>query len=63
MAQQLREGIDYMKLKRFCTTKEWPPDWRGSPQSGRKSLLAIHLTGINNQSIQGAQKAKLPKNQ
>jgi hypothetical protein len=47
MAQQLRERIDkwdYMKLKLSAQQKKWSPDWRGSPQNGRKSFPVIHLT-------------------
>jgi hypothetical protein len=46
-----------MKLKSFCTTKEMI--WRGCPQNGRKSLLAIHLP-IYSESI-GSSKNKTPK--
>jgi hypothetical protein len=35
---------DYMKLKSFCTTKEWSLNWRALPQSGRKYLPAVHQT-------------------
>jgi hypothetical protein len=45
MTQQLREMInkwDYMKFKNFCTAKEMVSKLRNHPQSGRKSLAAIH---------------------
>jgi hypothetical protein len=64
-AQQLRERTDkcdYTKLKIFCTTKEMVSKLKKLPQNGRKSLLAIRQE-TDNQTIQGAQKTKLPKNQ
>jgi hypothetical protein len=35
---------DFIKLKRFCTTKEMVSKLRNHPQSGRKYLPAIHQT-------------------
>jgi hypothetical protein len=68
VTQQLRERIvkwDYMKLKSFAQQRKQSPDLRGSPQKGRKSSSAIHLTRdlISNQNLQGAEKTKLLKNQ
>jgi hypothetical protein len=57
MAQQAREMIDiwdYLKLKCFCITKETVSKLKRLPQNVRKSLPAIHVTGFDNQNIQGA---------
>jgi hypothetical protein len=62
IAQQIRERIDKWfcrKLKSFCTftrLKRQTLDW------GKFCLLHIDQ-GINNQDVQGAQKAKLPEYQ
>jgi hypothetical protein len=43
-----------MKLKSFCITKEMVSKLKRLPQNVRKSLPAIHVTGFDNQNIQGA---------
>jgi hypothetical protein len=53
-----------MKLKSFCTTKEMVSKLKSTPTEWEK-ILASYTSrqGTDNQSTQGAQKAKLPKNQ
>jgi hypothetical protein len=46
-AQHLRERMnkwECIRLKSFCKQRKQPPDSRDSPQNGRKSLPATHLT-------------------
>jgi hypothetical protein len=63
VAQQLRERMDkwdYMKLRSFCTTKEMASKLK-RPQSGRKSLPAIHQTGLITRIYRELKKLNSPK--
>jgi hypothetical protein len=47
VARQFKERVDkreYIKLKSFCTVKQNSHKTEETPQSGRKSLPAVHLT-------------------
>jgi hypothetical protein len=65
MTQQLRERIDkwdYMKVKSFCTTKEMVSKIKEAAHRLGENLYQLYTSqGINNYTIQGAQKTKLPK--
>jgi Mg/Co/Ni transporter MgtE len=66
VTQQLRERIDkwdYMKLKSFWTTKEILTRLKRQPTERDKIFTIYIWQGVNNQNIEGAQKANLPKSQ
>jgi hypothetical protein len=46
MTEQLRDKWDYKRLKSSAQQKKWSLNWKCSPQNGRKSLPAIHLTRV-----------------
>jgi hypothetical protein len=63
-AQQLRERLGLHRTEKLLHSKgNSHKTEEAAYRMGEKSLPAIHLTRMNNQNLQQAQKAKLPKNQ
>jgi hypothetical protein len=67
VARQLRERINkwnYIKLKRFCTTKEMVYKLKSPTTEWDKNLCHLYSRqGTDNQNVQAGQKTKFPKNQ
>jgi hypothetical protein len=63
---ELRESIDnwdFIKLKRFCSTKEMVSKLKRTLQMGENNCQLYIRQRTDNQNIQGTQKAKLSQNQ